>query len=204
MAPSHFIKILLLMSAPAAGLSAASENELDEAGCRKAFGHLSRPPVLRAEFTQEKTLPEVTRTLRATGDLTVSRDHGVILRTISPEFTKGTKVLPAGSKPIGSNPVEIRINGMIRSVLAGDLEPLLAYFSAKGVREGHMYLLTLTPKSAEVKGAVTAIEVRFSEHLEDVLVREAGGGSLRLNFKGHRTEPPLTADELSLLTSSGR
>lgn len=204
MARAHCINLLLCFAAIAVDLGAATEDELDEAGCHKAFDSLSRPPLLRAEFSQVKTLPEVTRPLRATGNLVVSKDLGVILKTTSPEFAKGTKALPAGPDPIGSNPVEVRINGMIKSVLAGDLEPLLAYFSAKGRGTPGHHVVTLIPKSAEVKGAVTSIEVRFGQHLEDVIISEAGGGSLRLSFTGHRTAPPLTADELNSLKSPVR
>lgn len=198
------ISLLLLLVSSTSDLRAADGKSLDEPACRQAFEALGRPSVLRAEFSQEKTLPEVARTLRASGELVVSSEHGVILRTLAPEFAKGTKVLPSHGRPAGSNPVEIRVNGMIKAVLAGEFDPLLTYFTAQGRRQDGRTIVTLTPKVAEIRGALTSIEIHFGERLEQVLVQEAGGGSLRLTFKGYRTTPPLTEAEALSLTASGR
>ena len=168
---------------------------LDEAACREAFAAIGRPPLLRAEFTQEKTLPDVARPLRANGELLVSAEHGVILRTLSPEFARTTKVMPLAPGATDKPGVEARISRMIRAVLAGEYGPLAEFFSAQGRRDGAHLHLTLTPKSADVRSALRSIELRFGTYLEVVDINEAAGSRVRLTFSGFRPSPGLSADE---------
>ena len=105
---------------------------LDEPACRAAFADVARPRLLRADFTQEKTLPDVARPLRAKGELLISAEYGVTLRTLSPDFARSTKVMPLRPKEDPRNDIEARISRMVRAVLAGEYGPLSEFFSAQG------------------------------------------------------------------------
>ncbi len=190
------IGLLLTFHAVVMPAWAGSTTPLDENGCREAFRAVLRPPLLRAEFTQEKTLPDVARTLRTKGELLVSAEYGVILRTLSPEFATSTKVMPLRPKADERRDIEARISRMIRSVLAGEYAPLTEFFTLQGRREGARAIITLTPKSPEVRSALRSIELSFGTYLEEVVLDEAAGSKVRLAFTGFRQTPALTADEL--------
>ena len=195
MRPSFVIGWFLVLGTGVLRSWAASPVLLDEAACREAFAAIGRPPLLRAEFTQEKTLPDVARPLRANGERLVSAEHGVILRTLSPEVARTTKVMPLAPGATDKPGVEARISRMIRAVLAGEYGPLAEFFSAQGRRDGAHLHLTLTPKSADVRSALRSIELRFGTYLEVVDINEAAGSKVRLMFSGFRPTPDLSADE---------
>lgn len=189
------INLFLLVAAtfPAFGEQA---KRLDEAACRAAFAALPRPETLRADFAQEKTLPDVAKPLRTQGELLVSAQHGVILRTLQPAFAQGSRVLPLprpGQEPAN---LEARIGRTVQSVLSGDFGPLSAVFAAEGERAEGRLTVVLTPKTAQVKAALTRLTLRFGEHLEEVMVDEATGGRIVLRFSRFRTAPAATAQEL--------
>lgn len=195
MRPRLAIGWFLLLCSIVPHARAAPPLVLDETACREAFAAIGRPPLLRAEFTQEKTLPDVARPLRAKGELLVSAELGVILCTLSPEFARSTKVMPL-SRPNTDRPgIEARISRMIQAVLAGEYGPLAEFFSAQGRRDGNRLHITLTPKSAEVRSALQSIELHFGTYLELVDINEAAGSKVRLMFSGFRPTPDLSADE---------
>jgi hypothetical protein len=189
------VYLLLLLSLGADG-RAETDGGLDEAACRAALAALPRPPLLRAAFTQEKTLPDVAKPMRAEGELVVAAEHGVILRTLRPAFAQATRViaLPRTAQPAGN--LEARIGRMVQAVLCGDFGPLSEHFVAHAARRDGKLHVRLDPKSAQTKEVIAAITLRLGEHLEEILVEEASGGRIRLSFSGFRTAPPLDADEL--------
>jgi hypothetical protein len=191
-----FIINLLLLALSSLPVLGEEASRLDEAACRAAFAALPRPETLRADFTQEKTLPDVAKPLRTQGELLVSAQHGVILRTLQPAFAQGSRVLPLprpGQEPAN---LEARIGRTVQSVLSGDFGPLTAVFAAEGERADRRLTVVLTPKTPQVKAALTRLTLRFGEHLEEVVVEEAGGGRIVLRFARFRPAPAPTAQEL--------
>lgn len=180
----------------AAGGRAEGAQPLDEAGCRAAFAALPRPDVLRADFTQEKTLPEVTKPLRTQGELLVSAQEGVLLRTLRPAFAQGVRYLPLPRPGQAPGNLEARIGQTIQSVLSGDFAPLSEFFAASGERSGDRLTIVLTPKTAQVKSALTRLTLRFGQRLEEITVEESTGGRIRLQFANFRTAPAPTDEEL--------
>jgi len=170
---------------------------LDETACREAMAKLARPDVLRADFLQEKSLPDVSRPLQAKGELVISLRHGVILRTLRPDFAKGVKVMPLVRTPPKASDVEARIGYLIQSVLAADYEPLSELFAATGEQGPARLRLRLVPRSDELRKVIVRIELTFGEHLEEVRVSEGSGGVIRLAFSGFAAGTALTAAELA-------
>lgn len=187
---------LLVSAALAAETRAEPGAGLDEAACRAALAALPRPPLLRADFTQEKTLPEVAKPMRAQGELVVSVEHGVILRTLRPAFAQTTRVipLPRPDQPVGN--LEARIGRMVQAMLCGDFDPLSEHFTATAARREGKLVVRLAPKSAQTKEVIAAITLQLGEHLEEIAVDEASGGRILLRFSGFRTTPALDPGEL--------
>ena len=176
---------------------AASPSPLDEKACREVLAAVARPPLLRADFVQEKTLPDVSRPLQASGELVVSLRHGVILRTLRPEFAKGSKVMPLVSTPPRPSDVEARIGYLIQSLLAADYAPLSELFSATGEQTPGRLRLRLVPRSGELRNVINSVELNFGEHLEEVRVVEGAGSVIRLSFSRFATGPKLTEAEIA-------
>lgn len=177
--------------------------QLDETACRQAMANLARPDILRADFLQEKSLPDVSRPLQAKGELVVSLRHGVILRTLRPDFAKGVKVMPLVRTPPRASDVEARIGYLIQSVLAADYEPLSELFAATGEQGSGRLRLRLVPRSDELRKVIAGIELTFGEHLEEVRVSEGSGGVIRLAFSGFTAGTTLTAAELAEFAGVG-
>ena len=177
--------------------------QLDETACRQAMAKLARPDILRADFLQEKSLPDVSRPLQAKGELVVSLRHGVILRTLRPDFAKGVKVMPLVRTPPRASDVEARIGYLIQSVLAADYEPLSELFTATGEQGSGRLRLRLVPSSDELRKVIAGIELTFGEHLEEVRVSEGSGGVIRLVFSGFTAGTTLTAAELAEFAAVG-
>lgn len=177
--------------------------QLDETACRQAMAKLARPDILRADFLQEKSLPDVSRPLQAKGELVVSLRHGVILRTLRPDFAKGVKVMPLVRTPPRASDVEARIGYLIQSVLAADYEPLSELFAATGEQGSGRLRLRLVPRSDELRKVIAGIELTFGEHLEEVRVSEGSGGVIRLAFSGFTAGTTLTAAELAEFAAVG-
>lgn len=176
---------------------------LDETACREAMAKLARPDVLRADFLQEKSLPDVSRPLQAKGELVISLRHGVILRTLRPEFAKAVKIMPLVRTQPRASDVEARIGYLIQSVLAADYEPLSELFTATGEQAPGRLRLRLVPRSDELRKVIAGIELSFGEHLEEVRVSEGSGGVIRLTFSGFTSGTSLTAAELAEFAGSG-
>lgn len=200
----HFNKIIfslfLLLFAPFC--LAQEQANLDEAACKVAFAALPRPTTLRAAFNQEKSLPDVTKPLRAQGEILVSGPHGVILRTLQPAFAQSTRVIPLPRPGQAAANLEARIGQTIQSVLAGDFAALADLFAAAGQRHGKELQITLTPKPPQVKEAISKISLRFHTYLEEIVVEEAGGSRVRLVFSGFRVAPPATAEEIQAFNAA--
>jgi hypothetical protein len=177
--------------------------QLDETACRQAMAKLARPDILRADFLQEKSLPDVSRPLQAKGELVVSLRHGVILRTLRPDFAKGVKVMPLVRTPPRASDVEARIGYLIQSVLAADYEPLSELFVATGEQGAGRLRLRLVPRSDELRKVIAGIELTFGEHLEEVRVSEGSGGVIRLAFSGFTAGTTLTDAELAEFAGVG-
>lgn len=190
----NIIFLLLLWTAP--GAHAEETAKLDEAACQVAFAALPRPPLLRADFQQEKTLPDVAKPLRAQGDILVSTQHGVILRTLQPAFAQSTRIIPLPRPGQTPGNVEARIGQTIQAVLAGNFTALSEVFTAEGQRRGQRLEIALTPKTPQVKEAIGKITLGFGTYLEEIVVEEAAGSRIRLQFSGFRVGPPPTPAEL--------
>jgi hypothetical protein len=202
MRPANIIILLLLTCVAGPVGRAAEPTPLDEAACRAAFAALPRPAILRAEFTQEKSLPEVAKPLRTRGELLVSAQDGVILRTLQPAFAQGTRVIPLLRPGRAPANLEARIGQTIQAVLAGDFKPLAEFFTATGQRTGDQLTVTLTPKTPQVKEVISRLTFRFGAHLDEVAVEEATGGRIRLAFSNFREGPAPTAEELQGFASA--
>lgn len=193
---------LLLLVSFATGAGAEATAVLDESACKAALASLPRPPLLRAEFTQEKTLPDVAKPMRAEGELVVSAEHGVILRTLRPAFAQATRViaLPRPDQPAGN--LEARIGRMVQALLCGDFGPLSEHFAASAERREGKLVVRLSPRSAQTREVIAAITLRLGVHLEELVVDEASGGRIQLRFSGFRTGPALDPGELRSFDSS--
>lgn len=169
---------------------------LDANACQAAIATLPHPPVLRAEFTQQKLLPDIAKPIEASGELIVADKLGVILKTLRPDFARSTRVIPLVSNNTNPGNLESRINLIVQSILSGEFSSVSNFFNAKGTRTGSRLTILLTPKSPQVAQAISQISLTFETYLNEIVVSDTSGGYLRFNFSNYSSAPPLSPEEL--------
>ncbi|MES2947862.1 MAG: outer membrane lipoprotein carrier protein LolA [Pseudomonadota bacterium] len=191
---SWFLLLLLALSANAADLMA------------DVRARLGQPTVLRGEFEQSKNVAGFKKALVSKGDFLVARDRGVIWRTREP-FAGVLKLTPneivatqggalAFKLSANTEPTVRVINGLMFSLLNGDVAALAEQFKIEGVAEAKSWSLTLVPKQAAFAKILTRIELSGDVYVRRIVMDEANGDRTVIQFHKQTPEPAkLSADE---------
>ena len=170
---------------------------------------LGRPPLLRANFVQEKRAAALSRPIVSRGRLTVARDAGVIWRIEAPLSLslayRGDALVEVDSagrrrvKKFSDNRAQAEVARVIRALLAADFGALRQHFDAQGTIEGARWQLELIPRSPQVAQFVQSLRISGAQHAERILVVESGGDSTLIRLSDIETPSSLDADERALL-----
>ena len=167
---------------------------------------LGQPAVLRGEFEQSKQVVGFKKALLSKGDFLVARDRGVIWRTREP-FAGVLKLTPneivatqggalAFKLSANTEPTVRVINGVMFSLLNGDVAALAEQFKIEGVAEAKSWSLTLVPKQAAFAKIMTRIELSGDVYVRRIAMDEANGDRTVIQFHKQAPEPAkLSADE---------
>ncbi len=189
-----FLLLLLALTANAADLMA------------DVRARLGQPAVLRGEFEQSKQVVGFKKALLSKGDFLVARDRGVIWRTREP-FAGVLKLTPneivatqggalAFKLSANTEPTVRVINGLMFSLLNGDVAALAEQFKIEGVAEAKSWSLTLVPKQAAFAKILTRIELSGDVYVRRIAMDEANGDRTVIQFHKQTPEPAkLSADE---------
>jgi hypothetical protein len=194
------LPVLLLLAAG----SAPGAPPLPEA----LTAHLARTPLLHAGFTQTRTLAALSRPLRSSGTLVVSREHGVLWQVVRPLVLTVvvtpaglTEVDAAGARTVRSardQPMVAHMARIMKSLLEGRWEALDDLFTVRAGGGGpDRWTVTLVPRprTAAFLRGVTVSGARF---LERIQVEEANGDRMELVFDHPRADLPLSRAEARL------
>lgn len=166
--------------------------------------HIHSAPVLRGDFTQERTLAGFSKPLRSSGSFVAARGRGVLWTTTAPfpgelVITEGairervdgkeTVVVDASREPALA-----QVNRILLALLQGDLETLRTQFSAAGSADAQRWQLALTPLGS-LAGLIGTIELTGDQQVESVTIRETNGDASRIDFSALSTAQSLANGE---------
>jgi hypothetical protein len=169
--------------------------------------HLKNTPLLHVDFTQTRTLAALSRPLKTTGAMALSREHGVIWKVQKP-LNLTYVVSPKGMLEIGSDgkakqrtakdvPMVAQMGRIIQSLLQGRWSALDDYFTLKGEGTPDRWKIILSPKP-QTAAFLKGVQVSGGRFIERIHVDEAKGDAMDLVFERPRTDQPLSEAELRL------
>ena len=195
---------LLLAAAAAAGAAQAA------APIAKIQSMLARPEQLCGRFEQTKQLAGMKKPLASTGRFCVVAGKGVLWRTLKPfpntlrlkrdeiVHLQGERV--AMRLDASQEPTVRMINGVLFSLLAGDLGQLESLFDVDGsVAEGG-WKVALKARSPALARAIGAISLEGGAYVRAIRMNEASGDKTDIVFSDIKTGPAaLLPEEAALL-----
>jgi len=168
---------------------------------------LVQPPVLRGEFEQSKQVQGFARPLVSRGSFIVARERGVlwITRTPFPSQLRLTRDEILATQANGAvafrldaskEPAVRVINGLMFSLLNGDLGGLEQHFKIEGSADAKAWALVLTPKAGAIARLMNRIELAGDRHVRSIRIDEANGDKTTIRFSAQASEPAtLSAEE---------
>jgi len=190
-----------------AGEAAAPAPATDvDALASRIRAQLDQPAVLRGRFEQTKQVAGFSRPLRSSGDFLVARDHGVLWRTREPfagelRLTREEIVATEGGETAfrlsaQEEPTVRVINGLMFSLLNGDVDRLGEHFTITGESGAEGWTLALTPRQPALAKLLAGVTLAGDRHVRRIELAEANGDRTGIVFSEQRDTPAaLTAEE---------
>lgn len=206
---------LIALASPPAGAAdpatppprAAAATAADTAALASAIGsRLAQPAVLRGRFEQTKQVAGFSRPLRSSGDFLVARDHGVLWHTREPfagelKLTREAIVATQDGQTAfrlsaDEEPTVRVINGLMFSLLNGEVDRLAEHFAVDGEAGDAGWELALKPRQPGLAKLLSGVNLQGDRHVRRIVLEEANGDRTEIVFSDQRDTPPtLTADE---------
>ncbi|MDW5416442.1 outer membrane lipoprotein carrier protein LolA [Iodobacter sp. CM08] len=170
---------------------------------------LTQPAVLRGYFEQNKQVAGFKKPLISRGDFIVARDKGVLWRTKTPfagtlRLSRDEIVAKQGDGEVAfrlsasKEPSVRMINGLLFSLLNGDVSSLGELFKIEGSVNGKSWQLLLTPKQAALGKIMRKIALSGDQFVRQIDLDEASGDQTTIRFTAQNTEPAkLSSDEMA-------
>lgn len=168
---------------------------------------LTTEPVVRGHFEQRKTVQGFRNPLLSTGDFVVSRQRGVLWRTVSP-FASTLVVTPdrvvsrqadgtlARRLSANDEPAVRAVSETLFAVMSADLAALAQRFRIEGELAGaEGWRLQLLPREPALARWLQRADLEGDRYLRVVRLQEGGGDSTQIRLAGHSTARALTAEE---------
>jgi hypothetical protein len=171
---------------------------------------LAKPEVLCGRFEQTKYLAGLKKPLLSSGRFCVAPKKGVLWRTLQPfpntlRMTRDEIVQTEGERvamrlDARQEPAVRMINGVLFSLLAGDLLQLETLFSVDGAVRGNGWQVALKPRDATLAKVITGIGLEGDAYLRNITISEPGGDRSSIRFADLVTgAEALNAEEGKLL-----
>lgn len=170
--------------------------------------HLKATPLLHAEFQQTRRLKALSRPLKSSGRLVVSREMGVLWRMDKPMAL--TIVLgPKGIAEVDAqgrrrmqgakeNAMATRMAGIMKSLLEGRWSGLEELFAVKGQGGPEAWTILLEPRP-QTAAFIKSVRIRGGAFVETIQVEEPAGDTTDIRFQAFQPGAPLTEEERRLL-----
>jgi hypothetical protein len=201
------IFFLMLALLPSVGIPA---NGSDTAPVTQIASMLSKPALLCGKFDQIKQIVGMKKPLASSGRFCVERGTGVLWRTLTPfastmRLTRDEIVQYQGDRlasrlDAAHEPVVRTINGVLFSLLSGDLSQLSSLFVIDAKVRGKEWNVALKAREPALAKAIGDIALDGDQFVRTVRITEAGGDKTTISFSQMQTgEAAMTPEEAKLL-----
>lgn len=190
-------RILAIVATVALVVGAASAHAAAPVAQIQAM--LAKPDQLCGRFDQVKRLAGMKKPLASEGRFCVVAGKGVLWRTLKPfpntlrlkrdeiVHLQGDRV--AMRLEASQEPTVRMINGVLFSLLAGDLGQLESLFEVDGSVDGERWKVALKAKSAALARAVGAISLEGGAYVRSIQMVEESGDRTEIVFSEIKTGP---------------
>lgn len=192
---------MVIASMLSLSVSAAPEDPL----LARITAGLSRPAVLRANFTQTKTVTALTRPLVTSGRLVYAHEHGILWKIERPyRLTyvlddKGVAELDAnGARRVqNSQGAGLQhVSRIFRALIEADLQALGQYFEPTAREQGRRWEIELAPRSV-LRSVFKNVVVRGGRFVDEVSFAETNGDTMIIRFLDIQEALTLEGDEFA-------
>jgi outer membrane lipoprotein-sorting protein len=170
---------------------------------------LAKPDQLCGRFDQSKQLAGIKKPLASTGRFCVVAGKGILWRTLKPfpstmRVTRNEIVNYQGDRvamrlDAQQEPTVRMINGVLFSLLGGDLAQLDSLFDVEGAVD-KQWKVTLKARSPALAKAIGTISLDGDAYVRNIHIHEASGDKTDIVFSDIRTGAgALTAEEAGQL-----
>jgi len=172
----------------------------------KIMQRLAEPPVIRAQFVQERLIADITRPTVSRGRITVSRRDGVLWQTESPvrvtlAFTPNG-IIQTGADGVRRAPaqrrgIETEIARVMQGILGADAASLNASFEAQASGSLERWTVRLAPRAREVARFLRHIRLDGGRRLEAIEIEETSGNTTTIRMSQFSVAEKLEPEELA-------
>jgi hypothetical protein len=202
----HFSRRSFLLATGAAAFSVHAAEPVSPL-LREVRQRLTSEPVVRGAFEQRKTVKGFRNPLVSSGEFVVSRQRGVLWRTLEPfastlvvtrdrVLARGADGSVARRLSAVEEPAVRAISETLFGVMAADLAALAQRFQIEGELVGRDgWRLQLLPRDAALARWVQRVELDGERFLRAVRLQEGSGDQTQIRLARHSTAGTLSADE---------
>lgn len=196
---NRVILTAVLLLAPLAAFPAPSDDPV----LARIAANLSRPAVLRSDFTQTKTVAAMTRPIVTSGKFVYAREQGILWKIEQPyrvTYALSEKgVVEVGANGTATRPYQSQglqhVGRIFRALFEADFEALGQYFVPTVTGSPERWDLTLAPRGP-LRQVFEHVRVRGARFVEEVNFDEANGDTMTIRFLNIREAGALEGDEL--------
>ena len=197
-------KIIITLALAAACCAAQAAAPVAQIGAM-----LAKPEQLCGRFDQVKHLAGMKKPLASSGRFCVVAGKGVLWRTLKPfpntlRLKRDEIVHMQGDRvamrlDATQEPTVRMINGVLFSLLGGDLAQLESLFDVDGSVSGNSWKVALKARSPALARAIGAISLDGGAYVRSIQMNEASGDRTSIEFSELKTGPGAVLPEEAAL-----
>ena len=171
----------------------------------KAFAEMTSHAVIRGNFKQTKSIPQLNKEFVSNGTFIIANGNGILWNTETPFASKlsisDTKMVQVNANGNRSeikaeeNIVFAQISKTIQSVFSGNTKKLEEEFKVYFKKQGNNWEIGLIPKEAAVQKAIASIELSGGTWLTTVKLIDGSKSTLLYELSNPKPADKLTAEE---------
>lgn len=188
--------LLVLFFAPLA--SAVTLEELQQ--------RFTQQPIVRAHFTQTRTIKDLPQPLRSQGEMLIAREQGLLWDQTTPfpmalmlDDSRMVQIIngqPPQVITAQNNPQMFQFNHLLRALFQADRAVLEQNFRIdfKDAGAGR-WTLKLTPITTPLDKIFASIDLAGEQYLDSIRLNDKQGDLTDIAFSQHRLTPTMLTDD---------
>lgn len=170
-----------------------------------AFAPMTAHAVIRGDFKQTKTIPQLKKEFVSNGKFVIANEKGILWNTEKPFASKlsisNTKMVQQNTNGTKSeikasdNVIFAQISATIQAVFSGNTDKLQKEFKIFFVKNGKDWKIGLIPLEKNVQKAIASIELTGSTWLNTVKLIDGSNSPLLYELTHPKTDSNLTPEE---------